>query len=710
MTPERDDGGRSPRREKAESAFRLEKAGRESIEPERRSVPSWKRAAVKLQKEQAAPAEPRGDTEALPQTDTPGLDRSMDDEQEQRAVEPEAPRQEASETGAPTKSNDFVGRGGARERTQFSPQGGNGNERTLRRRVPKYRQHSRRDYAEATPDNQKFRQSSSQPLPAEKLHRGGAGTSADQPEPDKLRKARQRMEQREGKLNTARGKLEKQKPYKEPGPVKQVAGYAGRSVHSYVRGKVYENEHENVGVEGAHRVELAGEAVERKTLRFAKQRIRTHPARTVRNAEGRYRKAAGNLQFQRAAAEHPELKKNAISRLWWKRQQKKRYQKQAREAAKQSARAAEKTAVTAEKAGRAVVGFIKRHPLGCAIALCCVLLLMVMQSCTSSLAAIGNGVTGSVAATTYPAEDADMLGAEAAYAGLEADLQARLDNYEATHGYDEYAFELDDIGHDPYVLMSILSALHVDGWTLADVQGDLQSLFDRQYIFTETVTVETRYRTETQTDDEGNETEVEVPYDYYICTVTLDNFNLSHVPVYIMGEDQLSRYSLYMAALGNRPDLFPGSAYIGRYGGPVTRYDIPPEALEDEVFAAMIKEAEKYLGYPYVWGGSSPATSFDCSGFVSWVVNHCGMGWDFGRCGSDALYFSVCTPIAPSEAKPGDLIFFQKTYDTPNTSHVGIYVGGGMMIHCGDPIQYTSINTSYWQAHFYGFGRLPSVR
>lgn len=675
MTPERDDGGRSPRREKSESAFRLEKATRESIEPERRSVPSWKRTAAKLNKEQAAPAGPRDDAGTLPQADDLAPSVPVDGgEQEQRNVEPETPRQDA-----------------------------------LGQSVPKYRQHSRREQTEVSPANQKFRQNSSQPPPAEKLHRGAADASVDQPEPDKLRKARRRMEQREGKLNTARGKLEKQKPYKPPGLVKQAGGFAGRSVHSYVHGKVYENEHENVGVEGAHRVELAGEAVGRKTLRFARQRIRTHPARAVHKAEGRYRKAAGNLQFQRAAAERPEVKKNALSRLWWKRQQKKRYQKQAREAAKQSARAAEKTAVTAEKAGRAVVGFVKRHPLGCAIALCCVLLLMVMQSCTSSLAAIGNGVTGSVAATTYPAEDTDLLGAEATYTALEADLQSLLDNYETTHGYDEYVFELDDIEHDPYVLMSILSALHVDGWTLADVQSDLQSLFARQYTLTETVTVETRYRAETQTDDEGDETEVEVPYDYYICTVTLDNFNLSHIPVYIMGEDQLSRYALYMAALGNRPDLFPGSAYIGKYGGPITRYDIPPEALEDEAFAAMIKEAEKYLGYPYVWGGSSPATSFDCSGFVSWVVNHCGMGWDFGRCGSDALYFSVCTPIAPSEAKPGDLIFFQKTYDTPNTSHVGIYVGNGMMIHCGDPIQYTSINTSYWQAHFYGFGRLPSV-
>ena len=295
---------------------------------------------------------------------------------------------------------------------------------------------------------------------------------------------------------------------------------------------------------------------------------------------------------------------------------------------------------------------------------------------------------------------------EAAKRGAKADLRSMLDNYEAAHSYDEYHFDLDGIEHDPYVLLSILSAFHPEGWTLAEVEADLQTLFDRQYILTESVEVEVRYRTETRTDSEGNTYDVEVPYNYYICTVTLENFNLSHVPVYIMGEDQLSRYALYMAALGNRPDLFPGSAYIGKYGGPVTTYDIPPEALEDEQFAAMIAEAEKYLGYPYVWGCSSPATSFDCSGFVSWVVNHCGVGWDVGRLGATGLYH-ICTPVSSANAKPGDLIFFQGTYDTDGMSHVGIYVGGGMMIHCGDPIQYANINTSYWQAHFAAFGRLP---
>ena len=196
-------------------------------------------------------------------------------------------------------------------------------------------------------------------------------------------------------------------------------------------------------------------------------------------------------------------------------------------------------------------------------------------------------------------------------------------------------------------------------------------------------------------------------YTYYICTVTLENFNLSHVPVYTMSQDQLSMYAIYMAALGNRPDLFPGSDYVNLYGTDYERYEIPPEALEDEQFAAMIKEAEKYLGYPYVWGGSSPATSFDCSGFVSWVVNHCGVGWNVGRLGATGLY-NICTPVSSANARPGDLIFFQGTYDTTGMSHVGIYVGGGQMIHCGDPIRYVSIETSYWQAHFAAFGRLPS--
>ena len=229
-------------------------------------------------------------------------------------------------------------------------------------------------------------------------------------------------------------------------------------------------------------------------------------------------------------------------------------------------------------------------------------------------------------------------------------------------------------------------------------------LFDRQYTLTENVVVETRYRTETSTDPEtGEETSEEVPYDYYICYVTLENFDLSHLPVYIMGEDQVSMYAVYMATLGNRPDLFAGNPNASTREDYLD-YDVPPEALEDEVFAAMLKEAEKYLGYPYVWGGSNPSTSFDCSGFVSWVINH--SGWNVGRLGAQGLC-DICTPVSSANARPGDLIFFKGTYDTPGVSHVGIYVGDGMMIHCGNPISYASINTSYWQQHFYTFGRLP---
>lgn len=204
---------------------------------------------------------------------------------------------------------------------------------------------------------------------------------------------------------------------------------------------------------------------------------------------------------------------------------------------------------------------------------------------------------------------------------------------------------------------------------------------------------------------EEYEYEDEVPYDYYICTVTLENFDLSHVPVYVMSEEQLSMYALYMASLGNRPDLFPDSEYIRLHliDG-YTDYNIPPDALEDAEFAAMIKEAEKYLGYPYVWGGSNPSTSFDCSGFVSWVLNH--SGWNVGRLSAQGLY-NICTPVARSNARPGDLVFFVGTYDTPGVSHVGIYAGNSMMIHCGDPITYANINTVYWQSHFYTYGRLP---
>ena len=513
-----------------------------------------------------------------------------------------------------------------------------------------------------------------------------------------------RMEKRGEKLEKAKEKLAKQKPPKPPGPVRRVAGTVGGGVHGYVHGKIFEVEQDNVGTEGAHRSELVGESALRHGKQFVQKKIREHPAKAVRKAESRHIKATADYHYRMVAQEYSEMRGNALSRLIQKQKIKRQYAKQAREAAKQGAKAAEKTAVTTEKLAARAVGFVKRHPVGALLFVAMFLLLVMMQSCMSSLATLGNGTAGAIGASTYPAEDADLLGAEAAYCALEAELQNYLDTYESTHDYDEYHYDLDEIEHDPYVLLSILSALHEGVFTLDEVQGDLEMLFDKQYILTETVTTETRYRTETRTDSEGNPYTVRVPYTWYICTVTLENFNLSHVPVYIMGEDQLSMYALYMSTLGNRPDLFPSSGYVGKYvENPPTAWDIPAEYLTDERFATLITEAEKYLGYPYVWGGSSPETSFDCSGFVSYVLTSTGL-CNTGRLTAQGLY-NISMPV--SDPQPGDLVFFVGTYDTPGISHVGIYVGDNMMLHCGDPISYTNLNTSYWQSHFYAYGRPP---
>ena len=479
---------------------------------------------------------------------------------------------------------------------------------------------------------------------------------------------------------------------------------------SQVHREVRQSEDDNVGVEAAHKVEQAVESGGR-LVQSAHRAHQLKPYRAAIRAEKKLERA--NLDALQKKAEIDSPTSNPVSKWQQKQAIKKQYaaakHNQAAQttakAAENTAKAAKKAAEKAEKAGK----YVWEHRRGFAIAAAILLMLAFLLNGLSSCSVIMDGVGSGIAASTYPSQDADMLGAEAQYCEMEAELQRYLDTYESTHDYDEYHFDLDTIEHDPYVLISIITALHQGEWTLDEVQGTLQMLFDRQYILTEDVVVETRYRTETDTwtDADGNtHTDTyQVPYDYYICTVTLENFNLSHVPVYIMSEEQLGMYATYMATLGNRPDLFPGSGYIGKYvEGSYTDYDIPPEALDDEVFAAIIKEAEKYLGYPYVWGGSSPSTSFDCSGFVSWVINH--SGWDVGRLGAQGLC-NICTPVFSANVKPGDLVFFTGTYDTPGVSHVGIYVGNNMMIHCGDPISYANLNSNYWQSHFYRYGRLP---
>ena len=444
---------------------------------------------------------------------------------------------------------------------------------------------------------------------------------------------------------------------------------------SQVHREVRQSEDDNVGVEAAHKVEQAVESGGR-LVQSAHRAHQLKPYRAAIRAEKKLERA--NLDAIQKKAEIDSPTSNPVSKWQQKQAIKKQYaaakHNQAAQttakAAENTAKAAKKAAEKAEKAGK----YVWEHRRGFAIAAAILLMLAFLLNGLSSCSVIMDGVGSGIAASTYPSQDADMLGAEAQYCEMEAELQRYLDTYESTHDYDEYHFDLDTIEHDPYVLISIITALHQGEWTLDEVQGTLQMLFDRQYILTEDVVVETRYRTETDTwtDADGNtHTDTyQVPYDYYICTVTLENFNLAHVPVYIMSEEQLGMYATYMATLGNRPDLFPGSGYIGKYvEGSYTDYDIPPEALDDEVFAAIIKEAEKYLGYPYVWGGSSPSTSFDCSGFVSWVINH--SGWDVGRLGAQGLC-NICTPVSSANVKPGDLVFFTGTYDTPGVSHVGI--------------------------------------
>ena len=535
-------------------------------------------------------------------------------------------------------------------------------------------------------------------------------SEADQAKPE-LQGATRKSDKAADRLDAARDAI----PNKSPGkphtnPLSRPIQEAGAAIH----GKVREVEQENSGVQSGH----LGERGIEKAVGYGNRRVQNwraerklKPWKDAAKAEQAAVKANADFYYRKAVAENPQIASNPISRLWQKRKLQKQYAAAYRAAGKtaQAGKTAETTAKAAKKTAqesKRTALFLKRHWKGAlivgGIGLLLVMLLGSLQSCSSMF---GGGVSN-VMASSYLSEDADMLAAEAAYAEMEAELQNELNHYESLHpGYDEYRFDLDEIGHDPYVLISILSALHEGVFTIDQVQGDLQTLFDKQYILTETVTTETRYRTETRTDSEGNEYEVEVPYTWYICTVTLENFDLSHVPVYMMGEEQLSLYATYMSTLGNRPDLFGTAEYpnASTLQEP-TYYEIPPEALEDETFAAMITEAEKYLGYPYVWGGSSPSTSFDCSGFVSWVINH--SGWNVGRLGAQGLY-NICTPVSTSQVQPGDLIFFVGTYDTAGVSHVGIYVGGGMMIHCGSPISYANVNTTYWQSHFYSFGRLP---
>ena len=491
-----------------------------------------------------------------------------------------------------------------------------------------------------------------------------------------------------------------------------AALYAARNT---VRDAVGRSDDDGEGNSGADALQ-SGESTVRNTGNVVNNRHYSHKLKQYDKAARLERKSdSANVEalYQRERHNDPSPSSNPISKWRQKQELKKRYMEakasgRAGASASGAAKGGKKTAEGTKSVVDKGIEFVKEHPKAILIAGALGLLIMLIagmfSSCTAMFAGSGNAVLG----TSYTAEDADILGADADYSALETALDNQISNIESTHpGYDEYRYDLAEIGHNPYELASYLTVLFED-YTRAEVQSTLQSLFAQQYTLTLTPEVEVRYRTETRTDSEGNDYDVEVPYNYHILNVKLTNKGLGAV-IQASGltTEQADRYDVLMTTSGNRSELFGEDVY-GVSGGEYTDYDIPGEALTDERFRRMITEAEKYLGYPYVWGGSNPSTSFDCSGFVSWVINHSGNGWSVGRLGAKGLK-GICDIIPPDQAKPGDLIFFHHTYDAPDPSdatHVGIYVGDGMMIHCGNPISYASTETNYWQSHFLCFGRI----
>lgn len=487
-----------------------------------------------------------------------------------------------------------------------------------------------------------------------------------------------------------------------------------REIKNYVHGKVGEVEKDNSGVEGAHKSEKVAERAGGYASRKLKEGYRSHklkPYRQAAKAEAASQKADTNYLYHKTLKENPELASNPLSRFHQKQQIKKQYAKELRGVGKSAGKTAKNTRKAAQKAGEATkktTDFIARHWKGILTVGVFLLLIVMIFTGLSSCAAIIQGGVSSIVGTSYTAEDEAIRQVEADYKELERGLREEIADIETDYpDYDEYQYHLDEIGHNPFALASYLTAKLYD-YTREEAQAEIQALFEKQYTLTLREEIQTRYRTETTTDPETGETATEeIPYDYYILHVTLTNKNIETLAGELLTPEQKEMFDVYMETKGNKPDVFGDDYATGTPGsGEYTDYEIPPEALSDERFAAMIAEAEKYLGYPYVWGGSSPSTSFDCSGFVCWVINQSGVG-SVGRTTAQGI-FNHTTPITPSEAKPGDIIFFTGTYDSGSAvSHVGIYAGNGMMIHCGNPISYASVNTPYWQSHFYSYGRLP---
>ena len=531
----------------------------------------------------------------------------------------------------------------------------------------------------------------------------------------KMRSKKLKSEQEvKAKKNAAASGKKGGKP-KKPGNL--AADALSAKAHQSVRNA---DRDDNSGVEAAHFTEGSAEGVARAGSRFQYGR-KLRQYKKLERLEKKADKDAVNSIFAERMKSDLQAGSNFFSRWRQKQAIKKEYA-----AAKAGSAAAENTAAGTAKAAQGAASmtekafqFVQSHS-HIIIGIAAVgLLVLVIAGSVSSCSVLINGGGNVVLGTSYTAEDEDLKSVETDYTKLEDKLRKQIDRIETDHpGYDEYRYNLAEIGHNPYELASLLT-VEFENYTRSQVQARLQSIFEAQYELKLEEKVEIRTRKETRVGYRYNPItgtghtytyQVTVQYEYKILNVTLLNRGVDYVARDSgLTDDQLQRYEVTLECRGNRDDLFAGIAFATPDGagssGEYQDYDIPGEALTDEKFRKMITEAEKYLGYPYVWGDSSPSTSFDCSGFVSWVINHCGNGWNVGRQTANGL-MGKCDIIPKSEAKPGDLIFFQKTYNTSGASHVGIYVGNGMMIHCGNPISYASIETNYWRQHYYCMGRI----
>lgn len=497
----------------------------------------------------------------------------------------------------------------------------------------------------------------------------------------------------------AGGRLQTEKPRQTSSRlIHEALPQAGEEVHRQIR----RVEDDNTGVQAAHETEQGAESGMGLVVRSAR-RARLNASRHTEQA---------------AQAIHPQTPSSSNPLSRWRQKRAIRRTYMTGQAAGETARSVAQAGGAVARAKRGLKALVARSRKTYLLGGALVALLAFVMNGLSSCAPLVQSAMQSLVIAAYPAGDEDLLAAERYYANLEKELQNELNHYASYHpGFDEYRIEADDIWHDPHALMALISA-HANGeWTVDDAYGYMDRLFEKQYILTEDIEEETRYRREWVTryrrveDEETGEVtwvpyqvEEDVPYTYRICNVTLDNFNISHLPFYVLSREGVGRYAMYISVLGMREDLFRGNPYASTLREP-GEYDIPADVMEDETFRRLIEEAEKYIGYPYVWGGDSPETSFDCSGFISYVFAASGVR-DVGRLGATSLY-GRCTPIAPQEARPGDLIFFEGTISgEEGITHVGLYVGGNHMLHCGSPIGYADLTDSYWQNHFYGYGRL----